>query len=59
MRILVFKVEQALKRQIPKDKWCRSHLQLVHFGKYHCTAKNPKCNDCKLCDICKYKKRNS
>ena len=51
----VLEVENALKRKIPKDKWIRFHHQMVLFGRYYCTAKNPKCNDCKLKDICKYK----
>ena len=52
----VLEVERTLKRKIPKDKWCKSHLQLVHFGRYYCTAKNPKCETCKLKNICKYQK---
>lgn len=55
----VLEVEKALKKIIPREKWCKSHLQLVHFGRYYCTAKNPKCNNCKLRNICKYKNRNS
>lgn len=51
----VLEVENALKRKVPKDKWIRFHHQMVLFGRYYCTAKNPKCNDCKLKDICKYK----
>lgn len=48
----VLEVENALKRKVPKDKWIRFHHQMVLFGRYYCTAKNPKCNDCKLKDIC-------
>lgn len=51
----VLEVENALERKVPKDKWIRFHHQMVLFGRYFCTAKNPKCNDCKLKDICKYK----
>ena len=51
----VLEVENALKRKVPKDKWIRFHHQMVLFGRYYCTAKNPKCNDCKLKDICKHK----
>lgn len=51
----VLEVENALKRKVPKDKWIRFHHQMVLFGRYYCTAKSPKCNDCKLKDICKYK----
>ena len=53
----VLGVERALKRKIPRDMWCDTHLRMVHFGRYYCLAKNPKCSDCKLKDICKYKGR--
>lgn len=52
----VLEVEKALKKQFPKDKWCRLHLQIVHFGRYYCTAKNPKCDNCKLKNVCSYYK---
>ena len=48
----VIKVEEKLKRKIPKDRWNKFHLQAVLFGRYYCTAKNPKCETCKLKDIC-------
>ena len=51
----VLEVENVLKRKVPKDRWIRFHHQMVLFGRYYCTAKSPKCNDCKLKDICKYK----
>lgn len=52
----VLEVEQSLKRKIPKNLWCNSHLRLVHFGRYYCTSKNPSCANCSLKDVCKYKK---
>lgn len=48
----VIKVEEKLKRKIPKEKWNKFHLQTVLFGRYYCTAKNPKCENCKLKNIC-------
>ena len=53
----VLEVEKSLKRKIPKEMWCKAHLQLVHFGRYFCTAKNPNCSNCKLNNICKYQKK--
>lgn len=53
----VLEVEKALKKKFPKDKWCKLHLQLVHFGRYYCTAKNPKCKNCKLKNNCTYYKK--
>lgn len=53
----VLEVEKSLKRKIPKEMWCKAHLQLVHFGRYFCTAKNPNCKVCKLKKLCKYDKK--
>ena len=47
-------VEKKLMKYFPKDKWSRLHHQLVLFGRYHCTARNPLCDKCELKDICKY-----
>ena len=46
-------IERKLKKLIPEDRWIKTHHQLIHFGRYFCTAKNPHCADCKLKDICK------
>ena len=50
-------VEKKLMKYFPKDKWSRLHHQLVLFGRYHCTARNPSCNKCELKEICKYYKK--
>ena len=47
-------IEQKLKKIIPEDQWIKSHHQLIHFGRYFCTARSPKCKECKLKNICKY-----
>lgn len=47
-------IEKKLKKIIPEDSWIKSHHQLIHFGRYFCTARSPKCSECKLKDICKY-----
>ena len=46
-------IEHKLKKIIPEDRWIKTHHQLIHFGRYFCTAKNPHCADCKLKSICK------
>ena len=51
----VIDIENKLKKKIPKDRWNRTHQQFVLFGRYYCTAKNPKCETCKLKEICKKK----
>ena len=49
-------VEKKLKRLIPEDRWIRSHHQLIHFGRYFCTARSPRCVECKIRDMCSNKK---
>ena len=51
----VLKTEKKLKKFFNKDEWNRVNSQLVLFGRYYCTSKNPKCDNCKLKDICSYK----
>ena len=46
--------EIALKKRFPKSSWGKVHLQMVHFGRYHCKAQNPSCNACKFQKICLY-----
>lgn len=45
-------IEQELMKLIPKNKWNRVGEQLLLFGRYYCTSRNPKCNICKLKNIC-------
>ena len=52
----VLVIEKKLMKSLDKNKWSKVHHQLVLFGRYYCKAINPKCINCKLNDICKYKK---
>jgi len=52
----VLEVEQKLMKKIPKHRWNRTHHQLVLFGRYHCKAIKPECDNCKLKNICKKEK---
>jgi len=54
----VLEVEEKLMKKFPKQIWSRLHHQLVLFGRYHCTAKNPSCDTCNLKVVCKYYKNN-
>ncbi len=47
-------IERKLKKLIPESNWIKTHHQLIHFGRYFCTAHSPKCAECKLRNICKY-----
>lgn len=49
-------IEKKLMKKINKNNWSKRHHQMVLFGRYYCTSKNPKCDTCKIKDICKYYK---
>ena len=49
----VLKTEKKLKKYFNKEDWNRVNSQLVLFGRYNCTSMKPKCESCKLKDICK------
>ncbi len=51
----VLKTEKKLKKYFNKEDWNRVNSQLVLFGRYNCTSMKPKCESCKLKDICKKK----
>ena len=50
----VLTVEEKLMRKIPKARWSKTHHQMIFFGRYHCTARKPNCDNCPLQDICRY-----
>ena len=54
----VLTIEKKLMKNIIPNNWGRRHLQLVLFGRYFCKAKKPECLNCKLKEICNYKKEN-
>ena len=50
----VLEVEMKLNKQFPKELWHKLHHQLIFFGRYHCIARKPNCDTCKMQDICPY-----
>lgn len=34
-----------------------AHHCLILFGRYHCVARNPKCETCPVSQVCKYYKK--
>ena len=50
-------IEKKLMRKVPKERWSKTHHQLVLFGRYKCKALNPQCDECEIKEFCKYKKR--
>jgi len=43
---------------LDKDATIKLHHSLIFFGRYHCTARNPKCSECPFKDFCKWYKKN-
>lgn len=48
-------VEKKLLKTTPKDYLVDAHHWLILHGRYVCTARNPKCKDCIINDLCEYK----
>ena len=46
--------EKTLVRHIPQEQIPKAHHWLILHGRYVCTARNPKCKDCYLNDLCAY-----
>jgi len=46
------KIEQDLMKILPRDKWIVFSHQLILHGRALCTARNPKCGECALNDLC-------
>lgn len=46
-------VEQSLLARIPDEYMEHAHHWLILHGRYICTARNPKCDECFLNDICR------
>jgi endonuclease-3 len=47
-------VEKGLLQVIPSEFMEHAHHWLILHGRYICTARNPKCQDCLISDICKH-----
>ena len=50
----VVEVEERLMYLLPKERWSKAHHVMIFFGRYHCTARNPKCETCPLLGSCKF-----
>ncbi len=48
------KVEMQLQRIIPESEWDEAHHLLILHGRYTCTARQPRCEECPLRPVCAY-----
>jgi endonuclease-3 len=49
--------EKQLIKHIPKSKIHIAHHWLILHGRYICTARNPKCNQCEISSACNFFKK--
>ncbi len=47
--VSVVRTETDLKRLFPRDAWNRLHLQIIFYGREHCTARGCDGTGCGLC----------
>ncbi len=47
------KIEFDLMEVLPKDHWILYNIHIITLGRTICTARNPKCTECFLADVCK------
>ncbi|MCX6874118.1 MAG: endonuclease III [Verrucomicrobia bacterium] len=45
----VGQTERDLKRLFPRNSWNRLHLQIIHYGRQHCSARGCDGTRCMLC----------
>lgn len=48
------KVELALNKAIPEEKWSQAHHWLIYHGRQICHSQKPACEGCPLAEICDY-----
>ena len=53
----VREVEDGLMQQIPREFLKDAHHWLILHGRYTCTARNPKCPECGISDLCEWPER--
>ena len=46
------KVEEDLKKVIPKENWSKAHHWLIWHGRRVCHSQRPNCSECTLNDLC-------
>ena len=53
----VLDTEKDLMKNIDRDKWSKSHHQLIFHGRRVCKARRPLCEQCPLTEHCQYFKK--
>ena len=53
----VRQTEEDLKRLFPPERWNRLHLQIIFYGRQHCTARGCDGTVCEICRTCYPRRR--
>lgn len=53
------RIEFDLMEIIPEKEWNDFCLHLIYFGREICKARNPRCPDCPITELCNYKDKTS
>jgi len=48
-------VEKQMEKVVPDEFAIHAHHWLILHGRYVCTARKPKCTECIIADLCKFK----
>ncbi len=48
----VEQTEKDLKRVFPEERWNKLHLQIIFYGREHCTARGCDGTKCEICRTC-------
>ena len=54
----LLQIEHRLMAAVPEDQWLDAHHSMIFWGRYQCTARNPKCEHCPLLAMCRYGQDN-
>ena len=49
----VLKTEMALMKALPEDRWTEAHHSFIFHGRNCCSARNPKCGECVIAELCR------
>ncbi|PFK47392.1 endonuclease III [Bacillus cereus] len=53
----VLEVEKTLMKKVPVEEWGVTHHRMIFFGRYHCKAQRPQCEECRLLEVCREGKK--
>jgi len=51
-------VEKRLSEAVPEEFKRDAHHWLILHGRYVCTARNPRCGECLIADLCQFEEKN-